>query len=342
MLSFPKSVLVGLSVSQGACAWGRLGHATVAYIAQDYLTPDAAAWSKGILHDSSDSYLANIASWADEYRATAAGRWSAPLHFIDAEDSPPSSCSVDYGRDCGNDGCSVSAVANYTRRVSAARLGGGERAQALKFLVHLAGDLTQPLHDEAYQRGGNGVAVTFDGHQDNLHADWDTYMPQQRAGGGQLADARGWADDLVGQVASGRYRDLAAGWIQGDDVADAVGTATRWAADANALVCSVVMPDGAEALQQGDLYPAYYDAVVDTIELQIAKGGYRLANWLNMISRAARHGRGEAAGAAAADEPSDLMGRDFLPDPRPMSRAQLARAAMDGSCCGKGRDGHEH
>ena len=33
---------------------------------------------------------------------------------------------------------------------------------ALRFLVHFIGDITQPLHDEAYEVGGNDVDVTFD------------------------------------------------------------------------------------------------------------------------------------------------------------------------------------
>lgn len=36
-------------------------------------------------------------------------------------------------------------------------------AEALKFIVHFVGDITQPLHDEAYETGGNGVDVTYQG-----------------------------------------------------------------------------------------------------------------------------------------------------------------------------------
>lgn len=35
--------------------------------------------------------------------------------------------------------------------------------QALEFLVHFVGDITQPLHDEAYEVGGNDVDVTYQG-----------------------------------------------------------------------------------------------------------------------------------------------------------------------------------
>lgn len=116
-----------------------------------------------MLDDTSDSYLANIASWADSYRATTEGAWSAPLHFIDAEDNPPTSCSVDFDRDCGSSGCSVSAITNYTQRVGDGRLSAANVNQALKFLVHFVGDITQPLHDEAYEVGGNDIDVTYQG-----------------------------------------------------------------------------------------------------------------------------------------------------------------------------------
>lgn len=301
--------------------------------------------AKGLLGDTSDSYLASVASWADTYRSTAAGRWSAPLHFIDAEDNPPSSCNVDYNRDCGNTGCSLSAIANYTQRVSDKRLSKANNAEALKFLVHFLGDVTQPLHDEALEKGGNGIKVTFDGHNDNLHSDWDTYMPQKKVGGSALTDAKSWAGGIVTDINSGKYKSQAAGWVKGDSIATSsvIPTATRWASDANALVCSVVMPNGAEALQQGDLYPEYYNSVIDTIELQIAKGGYRLGNWLNMIYKTKVAKRDESAiDAVEVDaELPDLSGRDLLPPPRALSRAKLARMAMEGDCC-TSRGEHKH
>ncbi|KAM3484735.1 hypothetical protein MY8738_001854 [Beauveria namnaoensis] len=322
MVSFYRTALIAATAFQGAQAWGVLGHATVAYIAQNYLTNETAKWAQDVLGDSSDSYLASIASWADQYRSTTAGKWSAPLHFIDAEDNPPTSCNVDYERDCGSKGCSISAIANYTQRVGDARLSAANVNEALKFLVHFLGDVTQPLHDEAYEVGGNDIKVTFDGYSDNLHADWDTYIPQKKVGGSKLTDAQSWASALVAEIESGALKGQAAGWISGDNVADPIASATRWASDANAYVCSVVMPGGASALQQGDLYPDYYNSVIGTVELQIAKGGYRLGNWLNSIysSKIAKR---------SVDAPlPDLTGRDLLPADRPLSRAKLAREAM--------------
>lgn len=331
-----KSLILGLAISQKASAWGTLGHATVAYIAQNYVSDEVATWAQGILADTSDSYLANIASWADTYRSTTAGAFSAPFHYIDAEDNPPSDCNIDYARDCGSTGCSVSAIANYTQRVADGRLSAANTAQALKFLVHLVGDITQPLHDEALDVGGNTIKVTFDGYaSDNLHSDWDTYIPEKLVGGSALSDAQTWADELITEIDSGSYKSLAASWIAGDSPSSAVDTAVGWATDANAFVCSVVMPDGVAALQTGDLYPTYYDSVVPTIELQIAKGGYRLANWLNLIYTA-DVAKAKRDGVLESKRDVDLSGRQFLPPPRPLSEAKKKRTAFGYQC------NHEH
>lgn len=102
-----------VSALPAVSAWGSLGHMTVGFIAQNFLQDQTVSWAQGILGTTNDSYLASVATWADSYRYTDDGAWSAPLHFIDANDKPPSSCSVDFDRDCGDEGCSVSAIANY-------------------------------------------------------------------------------------------------------------------------------------------------------------------------------------------------------------------------------------
>ncbi|KAJ5204102.1 uncharacterized protein N7498_004981 [Penicillium cinerascens] len=344
MAPLSKVALVAFGAINGANAWGVLGHATVAYVAQNYASSDTASWAQGVLGDTSSSYLANIASWADQYRLTKAGKWSAPLHFIDAEDNPPSSCNVNYERDCGSSGCSISAIANYTQRAGDGRLSSDHIAEALKFLVHFLGDVTQPLHDEAYEVGGNYIDVTFNGYSDNLHADWDTYMPEQLIGGDTLSDAQSWANTLISEITSGSYKSQAASWIEGDTISDTITTATRWASDANAFVCTVVMPNGAAALQTGDLYPTYYNSVIGTIELQIAKGGYRLGNWLNLIYNSDIAKRDLESFVKENQDSTfpELLGRDVLPEPRPLSRAKLARAAMGEACCRSEKRDHVH
>jgi hypothetical protein len=39
-----STLFLGLATVQGANAWGVLGHATVAYIAQNYVTAETESW----------------------------------------------------------------------------------------------------------------------------------------------------------------------------------------------------------------------------------------------------------------------------------------------------------
>nr|POE78503.1 nuclease s1 [Quercus suber] len=351
-----------LSLASTAACWGALGHDTIAYVAQNYVADDTATWAQQILGDSSSSYLANVATWADSYRYTAAGRFSAPFHFIDAEDNPPSSCNVDFDRDCGASGCSISAIANYTTRVQSATLPADEVTAALKFLVHFIGDISkstvipsmailrhqcttmpriltrseaQPLHDEAYEYGGNDVDVKFNGTKTNLHHIWDTNMPELLRGGYGLSYAASWAQNLTTEIDSGIYQQDAASWIASIDVTDPKATALSWAVDANAYVCSVVMPDGPAALESAaDLYPKYYDSAVATFELQIAKAGYRLAKWLDALAENASDEKKRWTPERSVAV--DLSGRSLLPPPRPLSPAKLRRELVGFGC------NHEH
>jgi hypothetical protein len=107
------SAAVLLSSFPDVYGWGTLGHETVAFVASNFVLPTTKTYFQSILKNDTDLYLAGVATWADSFRYTAAGRFSKDFHFIDAEDSPPASCGVKYGRDCGEKGCVVGAILNY-------------------------------------------------------------------------------------------------------------------------------------------------------------------------------------------------------------------------------------
>ncbi|OCK80816.1 S1/P1 nuclease [Lepidopterella palustris CBS 459.81] len=319
-----------LQALPGAFAWGTLGHDTVAYIAQNFVTSATKTFCQNILADTSTSYLANVATWADTYRYTSEGSFSAPYHFIDAEDDPPSSCNVDYNRDCGSGGCVVSAIQNYTSRVVDTSLSTTEVQKALKWIVHFIGDIHQPLHDEALDIGGNTIDVTFDGTSTNLHHIWDTNMPEKLVGGYTLTDAKTWAKTLTTSIKTGAYSSQKSSWLSGINIDDPITTAMGWATDSNAYVCSTVLPDGVSAVSGQELDGSYYTTAVPVIELQIAKAGYRLAAWLNLIAtgstglKVASKPRG-----APMIEAVKVMPRDFEAE---MSPAKLARMAYGHKC----------
>jgi hypothetical protein len=107
-------------------------------------------------------------------------------------------------------------------------------------------------------------------------------MPETYTSGAYaLTDARAWATTLTTAIKTGTYKSVAASWLTGLDVSDGVTSSMVWASDANAYICSTVMPSGLAAVETVDLSGAYYTAALPVIKLQFAKAGYRLAAWLN-------------------------------------------------------------
>ncbi|KAG8695624.1 hypothetical protein FRC09_009027 [Ceratobasidium sp. 395] len=246
-----------LSLAPSALAWGALGHRTVAAIAQNYLSSATKTWVTNILGDT----LVNVATWADDYRSTTAGKFSSGFHYIDAEDNPPSSCS--------------------TSRVQSTSLSASERAIALKFITHFLADVTQPLHDENKAVGGNDISVLWNGATTNLHSVWDTSIPEKYVGGNTATYATTWANQIIAKLAAGgAYAGSKASWLSCVSPSTAQTCSLAWASDANAIVCSYVLktdPTGKE------LSGTYYTGALPLVEQQIAKGGIRLAAYLNMI-----------------------------------------------------------
>lgn len=68
-LAFSGLVLLSTQLSQVA-AWGAMGHETVAYVAQNFVTDATKTYFQDVLGDTSSSYLASVAPWADTFRYT--------------------------------------------------------------------------------------------------------------------------------------------------------------------------------------------------------------------------------------------------------------------------------
>ena len=268
-----------------------LGHETIAYMAQSYVQPSTRSYVEGILGISNSSYMASVANWADSYRYTTQGAFSAPFHYIDANDNPPSSCSVDFARDCGTGGCSVSAITNYTDILLDATSSDSEMLDAMRFVIHFIGDIHQPLHDEALDVGGNTIDVTYSGESTNLHHIWDTQIVEQlatgdAAGSSSLSTASKFATNLTTAITNGEYGWNASSWLDGMDVNNPQTSALVWATEANSYVCSDVLVGGVTAVESGDLSGAYFNAHYDIARVQIARAGYRLGAWLDLVAAA--------------------------------------------------------
>src|SRR5262249_19335430 len=136
-----------------------------------------------------------------------------------------------------------------------------DRVDALRFLVHLVGDVHQPLHaSDNSDLGGNYVAVTFFGSDTNLHKLWDT--------GIILHTVYAW-----GSYAT-RLEDK---WFPTHDTNGADGgTPADWANESHKYAQDVAydLPVG------HSLSDSYYKKALDVVDRQLAVGGLRLARLL--------------------------------------------------------------
>ncbi|KAL7621112.1 hypothetical protein AAE478_008425 [Parahypoxylon ruwenzoriense] len=285
-----NTIALGALLLPGVAAWGSLGHITVAYIASNFVRDDTAAYFKEILRNDTDHYLAGVATWADSIRYTKWGRFSKNFHFIDAKDDPPAYCGVDFQRDCKEDGCVVSSIQNYTSQLLDTSLLSWRRNQAAKFVIHFVGDIHQPLHVENIAQGGNGIHVKWDSTELNLHHVWDTSIAEKMLGGIRRKPYDAgfqWAANLTEQIKAGKYEEPSKLWTAGLSLEDPIATSMVWANESNAFVCTHVFPGGPKAIVGQELAGDYYEKAAPVIELQVAKAGYRLAAWLDLIAERA-------------------------------------------------------
>ncbi|KAI1392392.1 S1/P1 nuclease [Hypoxylon trugodes] len=282
-----KATALSALLLPGAVAWGSLGHITVAYIATNFVKDTTTTYFQDILRNDTQHYLAGVATWADSIRYTKWGRFSKNFHFIDAKDSPPDYCGVDFERDCKDEGCVVSSIQNYTSQLLDTDLWSWRRGQAAKFVIHFVGDIHQPLHVENVAQGGNGIHVKWDQSEVNLHHVWDTSIAEKMLGGIHRKPYDAglvWAANLTEQIKSGKYQTASKLWNTGVNLDDPIQTAMGWANESNAVVCTHVFPEGPKSIVGQELAGDYYEKAAPVIELQVAKAGYRLAAWLDLIA----------------------------------------------------------
>lgn len=175
----PLTALFLLPCLFGAAeAWGVDGHTIVAHIANHYLSPELSAVLSSDLFNVD---LNNVSAWCDDFDHTTEGAWSEGLHFINY---PGKTCAFDWATDCKDDYCNAGAIVNYTKQIFDPSKSKDERNVALKFVIHMVGDIHQPLHvSSGDDWGGNKITIPFphfstidannSGRDTNLHAVWD-------------------------------------------------------------------------------------------------------------------------------------------------------------------------
>lgn len=159
-----------------ASAWGEVGHRITGRIAEQLLTPEAKAGVKALM-GSTD--LATIALYMDRQKNILANRipGSRQWHYDDRPVCDPQAKRAEY---CPDGNCASVQITRHYRKLIDHHSTVDERRFAVQVLVHLVGDIHQPLHASDHDdRGGNDVRVRFalsggQARTTNLHSAWDT------------------------------------------------------------------------------------------------------------------------------------------------------------------------
>jgi hypothetical protein len=153
-----------------AFAWGKTGHRVVAAIADTQLSGLARAHIREILGGAES--LDEAANWPDEMRSAPGQFWqktSVPWHYVTLDGiiydhAPP-------------EGDALEALDHFKKVLQDPSSSLADKQEALRFIVHLVGDLHQPLHvGKCCDKGGNDVKVSWFGKPTNLHAVWDSQL----------------------------------------------------------------------------------------------------------------------------------------------------------------------
>lgn len=249
-------LLAGMSaMALPSFGWGQKGHDTTAEIAERHLTEATAKAVGELLDGKSIVYWAN---WLDNASHTPEYAYTKTWHYknidegIAFDDAP----LLDTGD-------VVRAIPEQVKVLEDHRATREQKQLALKVLVHLLGDIHQPMHlGHASDRGANQVSVKFFDRNTNLHSVWDSSVPES----GHKWSYTEWADQIDRATPEETAMILQGGpadW--GKETFD---------------ICTEVYrktPDGTKIS---------YDYIAEwtpTVERQFLKGGLRLADLLNTI-----------------------------------------------------------
>lgn len=281
-----------LSIGSRALAWGDEGHEVIALVAEHELEPKVRARVRALLaaDDSGlcERDIAHEATWADKYRDSdrdgsrrrydATRKW----HYVDIELDSPALDRACRGRAAAMrgvpasrgpaDDCIVDKIDEFRAELDDPGTEPRERLLALEFLLHLVGDLHQPLHAaDDHDQGGNREIVSAPGlGRESLHHDWDTEFVARLGAG---------PDDIARRLLAGISDAQRRRWAR--------GSTSDWALESFAVAkrhAYGLLP-APSAPRRYELPESYVLDAIDVTAQQLSKAGVRLAFVLNQALR---------------------------------------------------------
>lgn len=251
-----------ISLLCGCCyllagAWSQKGHDVTAFIAEQHLTPAAKAAVDSLLQGRSMVYWAN---WLDNASHQPDFAYTKTWHYKNVDDgdtyeSSPANPAGDI----------VTAIRAQIETLTNPESTFEQSQLALKILVHLMGDLHQPMHlGHATDLGGNRIKVKFFNRDTNLHAVWDSNIPES----GHKWSYTEWQQQIDRATPE-------------EEAAIVAGSPADWARE------TLGIADKVYVYFQPGLNVSYNHIArwTPTVEQQFLRGGLRLAKVLNDIYR---------------------------------------------------------
>lgn len=242
-----------------ALAWGKTGHRVVAAIADTELSGLARARISEILGPGES--LDEAANWPDEMRSDPSPFWqktASPWHYVTVTGTA-------YDR-APPEGDAIEALGRFSKTLRDPSASLADKQLALRFIVHLVGDLHQPLHaGKCCDKGGNDVKITWFGKPTNLHAIWDSDIVDEE----QLSFSE-LAAKLERHISD---RDVVSWWDP---------SPRTWVGE-SAKIRDTVYPPPAPGGGFPNLSHDYVHRFTPVMERRLAQAGIRLAAYLDAI-----------------------------------------------------------
>jgi len=251
-------IICGVLLCQNVFAnnidWSKTGHRVIGEVAQQHLNRKTEKALAKILEGQS---LATIATFADDIKSDSSYRKFSSWHYVNFPTKEK------YGETApSNHGDVVFGIQECTLIIKDKKSTKKEKVFYIKLLVHLVGDLHQPMHTGRLEdKGGNAIAVTWFGKATNLHRVWDAQL---------IADYNMSYTELSNTLPVLSKKEIKT--IQ-------MGDAYSWVEESQDLANRVY--ETTEA--QSSLGYEYSYKWWGSVENQLQKGGLRLAAILNNL-----------------------------------------------------------
>ena len=172
---FKKTTILFLFLYLLFCSmeWGVLGHRIVGQVADSYLTKNTKREIFKILGNES---VAMTSNWPDFIKSDPSYKYLDVWHYINLRSGLSETDLKNYlATDTVTD--AYTKLNWLTAQLKNKELEQDKKVLYLRLLIHIVGDLHQPLHiGRAEDRGGNGVKVNWFKDPSNLHTVWDTKL----------------------------------------------------------------------------------------------------------------------------------------------------------------------